>query len=102
MTKKEQTEQALTPQELEDQANAILAAAEQEETERKDAEQKAVRNAPLDEKLIAGTYQNGTEYTTPTAAARAVGGGSHSGLSRAALDLRHMKMKECDAQSPPT
>ena len=53
MTKKEQTEQALTPQELEDQANAILAAAEQEETERKDAEQKAVRNAPLDEKLIA-------------------------------------------------
>ena len=53
MTKKEQTEQALTPQELEDQADAILAAAEQEETERKDAEQKAVRNAPLDEKLIA-------------------------------------------------
>ena len=53
MTKKEQTEQALTPQELEDQANAILAAAEQEETERKDAEQKAARNAPLDEKLIA-------------------------------------------------
>ena len=53
MTKKEQTEQALTPQELEDQADAILAAAEQEETERKDAEQKAARNAPLDEKLIA-------------------------------------------------
>ena len=53
MTKKEQTEQALTPQELEDQANAILAAAEQEETERKDAEQKAARNAPLGEKLIA-------------------------------------------------
>ena len=53
MTKKEQTEQALTPQELEDQADAILAAAEQEEAERKDAEQKAVRNAPLDEKLIA-------------------------------------------------
>ena len=53
MTKKEQTEQALTPQELEDQADAILAAAEQEETERKDAEQKAARNAPLGEKLIA-------------------------------------------------
>ena len=53
MTKKEQTEQALTPQELEDQANAILAAAEQEEAERKDAEQKAARNAPLGEKLIA-------------------------------------------------
>ena len=53
MTKKEQTEQALTPQELEDQANAILAAAEQEATERKDAEQKAARNAPLGEKLIA-------------------------------------------------
>ena len=53
MTKKEQTEQALTPQELEDQADAILAAAEQEETERKDAEQKAARNAPPDEKLIA-------------------------------------------------
>ena len=53
MTKKEQTEQALTPQELEEQADAILAAAEQEETERKDAEQKAARNAPLGEKLIA-------------------------------------------------
>ena len=53
MTKKEQTEQALTPQELEDQADAILAAAEQEETERKDAEQKAARNAPLGEKTIA-------------------------------------------------
>ena len=53
MTKKEQTEQALTPQELEDQADAILAAAEQEEAERKDAEQKAARNAPLGEKLIA-------------------------------------------------
>ena len=31
MTKKEQTEQALTPQELEDQADAILAAADQAE-----------------------------------------------------------------------
>ena len=31
----------------------------------------------------------------------AVGGSSHGRLSRTALDLRHMKMKECDAQSPP-
>ena len=30
-----------------------------------------------------------------------VGGRRHSGLSRTALDLRHMKMKECDTQSPP-
>ena len=31
----------------------------------------------------------------------AVGGSSHGGLTRAALDLRHMKMKKCDTQSPP-
>ena len=31
----------------------------------------------------------------------AVGGSSYSRLPRAALDLRHMKMKECDTQSPP-
>ena len=31
----------------------------------------------------------------------AVGGSSHGGLSRAALDLRHMKMKKRDTQSPP-
>ena len=31
----------------------------------------------------------------------AVGGSSHGGLPRAALDLRHMKMKERDTQSPP-
>ena len=30
-----------------------------------------------------------------------VGGSSHGRLPRAALDLRHMKMKECDIQSPP-
>ena len=31
----------------------------------------------------------------------AVGGSSHSRLPRAALDLRYMEMKKCDAQSPP-
>lgn len=31
----------------------------------------------------------------------AVRGSSHGRLPHAALDLRHMKMKECDAQSPP-
>ena len=31
----------------------------------------------------------------------AVGGSSHGGLPRTALDLRHMKMKNCDGQSPP-
>ena len=31
----------------------------------------------------------------------AVRGSSHGRLPRAALDLRHMKMKECDTQSPP-
>lgn len=30
-----------------------------------------------------------------------VRGSSHDRLPRAALDLRHMKMKECDTQSPP-
>mgnify|MGYP001629903023 CR=1 FL=1 len=33
--------------------------------------------------------------------AGAIGGRRNSGLSCAALDLRHMKMKECDTQSPP-
>ena len=31
-----------------------------------------------------------------------VGGSSHSGLPCTALDLRYMKMKKCDAQSPPS
>ena len=31
----------------------------------------------------------------------AVGGSSHGRLSRTALDLRHMKMKQCDGQLPP-
>ena len=30
-----------------------------------------------------------------------VGGSSHGRLPRAALDLRHMKMKQCDGQLPP-
>ena len=47
MTKKEQTEQEnLTPQELKAQANAILAAADQAETEQKEK----AKNAPLDER----------------------------------------------------
>jgi len=31
----------------------------------------------------------------------AIGGSSHGRLSGAALDLGYMKMKQCDAQSPP-
>ena len=54
MTKKEQTEQEnLSPRELKAQADAILAAADQAEKEQKEADLKAARNAPLDEKTIA-------------------------------------------------
>ena len=49
MTKKEQTGQALPPQELKAQADAILAAADQAEKEQKEK----AKNAPLDEKSIA-------------------------------------------------
>ena len=49
MTKKEQTGQALTPQELKAQADTILAAADQAEKEQKEK----AKNAPLDEKTIA-------------------------------------------------
>ena len=50
MTKKEQTEREnLTPQELKEQADAILAAADQAEKEQKEK----AKNAPLDEKTIA-------------------------------------------------